>query len=1645
MAKKSFIFVLLFTLVGSIFFYFSYLGISPELFPPVKKFISEIEKSTGEKITLTKLRTNFLTNLYLDNLTVYYEDIPTDRFFLKSKTVSLRFSIFSLLAHLKEPSKEVFTLSIKRVTFTEGEIFFTNRYAFSTFLEKKNFLSIFLIPKIYFKNFILKTEDTTGKLPALNIANINGSCLFAEKKIIFNFYGKEWKLNGKIYPEGRGLPRTPNNASPLRAEINGVQNKPSKECLVLQDGVQGLLFQLEGKNFPITFTEWSTRFRRVQGKVDFTVDVRGDNWQEREKWDYQGNALFEKTKIEFADLPFGLNEITAEVIFNEKKCVLNVSEAKLGNSVLQLKGEINAPYENPFFQGKIECASLEVPISNWQTIKINNLSSEINYSSQTLNIAPIEFDFNEGKIKGNFHLNFGKEFNLLQSRGKIKIDNFTINKNLPKLDDFELTTIYRNNKLQVKGEDRKKIYQLKLNAERKPERISIDKFVFAVVPPDKKYPSSNLMFQGELAIYKNKPLLKGKLLSNLRVVSIFLNYPEKEIQGKISAFFEFDSSKENPALSGELKISQGYWKQLSWEEIATSFLYTKDYFNFDKFLIKQKEGKLSFQFNWQSVSSDQQTNISKFTPPLRSGATEPRPFRKERGTAFPNSATISNKGARFTLHSEAENFLWQNNVFNGILDFTGKYKSTSGGLDGDYLISPLKINQINFQKVQGKIRYTDKNLTFFSTIDDFAQIESEINFSPGKEEVKGKLEIQPVDWEKLKKIINPKEEEKSVPGGLKGKFNASLNLVGKLFHPKLSGEFQFQDGNWQGVHPAPSGAYQGVKFFAKGNCVYDFLSPLILEISFSFQEPFSGQAKSKFKITDPLLVLKGDYLLEGIMESEKLSFTKNFILEKTKLKIRNEKKRILLTSFQTKFKESEIYFLDGSYIEKDKFLFLTEIRNLHLANLTLFGKLNLAGEMKTTEEPFKVSTTDTLQGEPFLKATITTNNFWINQHNLQAMKFHLQYTNKILNFLPFEKEFKTFAGEIDFTQYPKIYLNDLTLIQEGKKTFTLQGIFEQDNFTLSLNGEKFPLPVLTELLNQKIPCQGEVDFKLAAKDSLQSPIINGEFNLKNSKLYELSFTTFTTIFRVEKNTFFLENLRIYSPEKYSLTGYGKFPLSKKGQIKMKPLFLTLLLEEGDLSFLKYITPKISESRGKVNGKMIIKGDCNSPQLEGSLSVSDGEIETQNILKKITEFNAYFEFSEQNIFLRSANAKIGRGKIEANGKIELAFSIKDEFPYFKIKDYVFSLKSSTDKGISVVLEDLIIPRSTIFKRLVYAPSQGETKIALSLLKGKNKPILDGFIELSNSHFTYPPKEKETNKTWSEILSLLDFNLEIKTKDNVWYENELVDANINGFLKLTSEKNKIKVNGKIEAVRGNLSYLNRNFEIRKIIFEVIDNVCYLEGVAETKTTVLDPESRQMSPDIIVMSIDRGKIGEIQPKFYSKNYPLLTQEKVLRYVFANVDTSALTPEEQIILFRREILRWLDTSLITPLVKNILTYAGLVDTVRMKRETPEETTEKKTIAPGDLQSVSTDWQDLVKGTKVTFEKQILQNVLLGYSVKLDTLVNRLDLKHELELAYRFRWKGDVLLRATYELERGQATSGSLTPERKIYLEPRWRFGWEE
>ncbi len=136
---------------------------------------------------------------------------------------------------------------------------------------------------------------------------------------------------------------------------------------------------------------------------------------------------------------------------------------------------------------------------------------------------------------------------------------------------------------------------------------------------------------------------------------------------------------------------------------------------------------------------------------------------------------------------------------------------------------------------------------------------------------------------------------------------------------------------------------------------------------------------------------------------------------------------------------------------------------------------------------------------------------------------------------------------------------------------------------------------------------------------------------------------------------------------------------------------------------------------------------------------------------------------------------------------------------------------------------------------------------------------------------------------------------------------------------------------------------------------------------------------------------------------------------------------------MLRQGLVRLLDSSLATPFARTLLRRSGVVDIMKVSYAQP--TVSDPDTAPRDS---SETLPELLRGTKYTFEKYVSDAMLLGYSVTLDEYLNKLDLKHEVEVAYRM--KGNVFLRGIYELD---SKSLIRPPERRITIEQQWRFGW--
>ena len=113
-------------------------------------------------------------------------------------------------------------------------------------------------------------------------------------------------------------------------------------------------------------------------------------------------------------------------------------------------------------------------------------------------------------------------------------------------------------------------------------------------------------------------------------------------------------------------------------------------------------------------------------------------------------------------------------------------------------------------------------------------------------------------------------------------------------------------------------------------------------------------------------------------------------------------------------------------------------------------------------------------------------------------------------------------------------------------------------------------------------------------------------------------------------------------------------------------------------------------------------------------------------------------------------------------------------------------------------------------------------------------------------------------------------------------------------------------------------------------------------------------------------------------------------------------------------------------PFAKTVLRKVGIIDDFRVSYD--------QTSAGI---SASDTFANLFLGNKYSIEKNLTNQILFGYSVIFDEFNRRLDLRHEVEIRYKFTDK--LFLIGNYELEFGKH---SRQPDKRLMLQYQMHFG---
>ncbi|MHB9154776.1 MAG: translocation/assembly module TamB domain-containing protein [Endomicrobiales bacterium] len=877
---------------------------------------------------------------------------------------------------------------------------------------------------------------------------------------------------------------------------------------------------------------------------------------------------------------------------------------------------------------------------------------------------------------------------------------------------------------------------------------------------------------------------------------------------------------------------------------------------------------------------------------------------------------------------------------------------------------------------------------------------------------------------------------KDIVTAVQGRLQGTALLSGTLSSPRVNFTYAVPDTVFRNLSFAQSGTllYSGGSVFAEKvtissgtsvltmngtlwpemsvTGVFDRLPAPLLATLGKLPLQAGGSFSGSLEAKGPFRALRAALEIEG----QGLSLNGRPVSEfKSRMKIAD--RTILVESLSAKFSDSELRLLAGSSVKLDarRFTVISDWRNVHLGPLDVFGAVRFTGSWQ-----------DIPGRQPAVNATLSSDNLWLNRFNLTSFSSDIQYRDGEITFLPDENRSPRISGRVDFTAYPELRFRDLSLNSGRNRTLVIDGIFGEKRWDFTVKGKSVSAEAVSELLDLPVTLAGDTDVNIFGRGSLDQPQLEGSLNISGGTLSEVPFDSLNVQVSARQDVITIIRAKLIRKDQYTInaTGFSPFYLTARGKqrVQNNPLNLSFNIEEGSLDILRGLTGDIKSASGNLRAQAHITGTFSLPEGNGYLKIANGEVSLNRYFSRVSGINVDCFWKDNVITIREFAAKIGEGTTRLKGSVALSG--------LKPRRYDLSWETEGKKGVPISIPELPIPTPLLKSEdweFLSNFSYGEPRFSLSFAGPAHNPLLAGWIELDNTHFTYPPlvKGERGENLLDGLWPLLSWNLELRAGKNCWYDNELASVNIQGGIKLTGKGAVPAASGHVEALRGEITYFGTEFKVQQARIEIMKGACYLE--AEAETTIYGATSNDA--DTIQMFIDKAEIGSIQPRFISRNNPDLTPEQAMAKA-TGLNPDSISSSELSYFLRRSLIRFFDSTLTTPLAKNFLRRSGLVDSFHVQylsQETPARPTDP----------ANPTLSELLSGTKYSLEKYLTDRVLFGYSMTFDQIRNRLDLRHELELSYNLR--NNLFLKGSYELE---STNALRQYDRRITLEQQFRFG---
>ncbi|TET09511.1 MAG: AsmA family protein, partial [Candidatus Atribacteria bacterium] len=219
---------------------------------------------------------------------------------------------------------------------------------------------------------------------------------------------------------------------------------------------------------------------------------------------------------------------------------------------------------------------------------------------------------------------------------------------------------------------------------------------------------------------------------------------------------------------------------------------------------------------------------------------------------------------------------------------------------------------------------------------------------------------------------------------------------------------------------------------------------------------------------------------------------------------------------------------------------------------------------------------------------------------------------------------------------------------------------DNKNLDIHLSADNVDLSQLSNLFGIEEEIKGVASFKAEVTGDIDLPNISFSAKVEKGKFQDFIFDNLT--FEALYNQDILEVKQfVLDKEGHQIKGKGKIPyeFSFMGREKVTPsladipIDFILTLENTDLSFIKIFFPKdLKQVRGLTNAELEVSGTLNQPILNGSIVLTDGEVELFQFPAKINDLNVLFRLEDNLVKIEDMNFQIDQYKIYTSGEFAL---------------------------------------------------------------------------------------------------------------------------------------------------------------------------------------------------------------------------------------------------------------------------------------------------------------------------------------------------------------------------------------------------------